>query len=127
MKHKTLFTAGSIGLGIFGFLCLVAPSFGLSLFSHDIATTDPAAIVTRYWGSAFIGISLILYMAREGQVDSIGVRAIIYGGFALCITGLAAALNDVFAGTTNALIWLMVALYAIFSVGFGYFIFKKTT
>jgi len=125
MKHRTLFIAGSIVMVIFGFLWLVAPAFGLQLYGHAVGTNDLACLVTRYWGSAFLGLGVILYMAREGQSDSIAVRAIIYGGFVMSITGLAAALNDVFVGETNALIWVSVALYVLFSVWFGYFAFKK--
>jgi hypothetical protein len=126
MKHKTLFTAGAIVLFIFGFLYLVAPVFGLRIYGYGVSAADLAPTIARYWGSAFIGMAFTLWLGRDAQADSIGMRAIVYGGFALSLSGLAVAILDVVGGGPNALIWLTIVLYAVFSVLFGLRLFKKS-
>lgn len=125
MKHKLLFLVGAIVLFIYGLLWLVIPAVGLNLHGHDVQVNDLASIIARYWGSAFVGIGIILWVARFGQSDSIAVRGILYGGFVMCVTGLVAAIIDMLFGNPNALIWLSIILYAIFSVWFGLLVFKK--
>lgn len=125
MKHKTIYTASAIVLFIFGFLFLIAPVPGLRMYGYDISAADLAPTIARYWGSAFIGLAFILWVARLAQTDSIGVRAINYGGFAVCLSGLVVSILDVIGGGPNALIWLTIALYAVFAVLFGLLLFKK--
>lgn len=112
---------------IFGLLWLVIPTVGLRLFGHDVVTNDLASTIARFWGSAFVGMAIMLWLARLGQSDSIAVRAIVYGGFVVAVTGLFAAIMDVLYAGPNALIWLSIALYAIFSVWFGIVAFKKVS
>jgi hypothetical protein len=126
MKHKNIFLAGAIVLFVFGFLFLIAPVFGLRLYGYDVSAADLAPTIARYWGSAFLGMAFTLLLGRKTQADSIGVKAITYGGFALTLSGLAVSVLDVVGGGSNALIWLTVALYAIFSVLFGLLLFKKS-
>ena len=125
MKHRTLFIVGAILLLIYGLLWFVLPAVGLNLHGHDVTTTDLASVITRYWGSAYIAIAVILWMAKEADADSIGVRAIITGGFVMLVLGLLAAINDVLYGGPNAVIWVAVALYVIFGIWFGVLLFKK--
>ncbi len=125
MKHKTVYLVGAIVLFVFGFLFLIAPVFGLRLYGYDISAADLAPTIARYWGSAFIGVAFMLWLGRWAQADSIGVHAINYGGFALSLSGLVVAVLDVIGGGPNALIWLTVALYAVFAVLFGWLAFKK--
>ena len=125
MKHKLVYTAGAIVLFIFGFLFLIAPVPGLRMYGYDVSAADLAPTIARYWGSAFIGVAFILWLARFAQADSMGVRAINYGGFALCLSGLVVSVLDVIGGGPNALIWLTIALYAVFSVLYGLLLVKK--
>jgi len=68
---------------------------------------------------------VILWLARNGQADSTAVRGIIYGGFALAVTGLAAAVIDWLYGNPNGVIWLSIGLYALFAILYGILAFKK--
>lgn len=125
MKHKLLFTLTAIVMMIFGLLWLVIPTVGLRLFGHDAVTNDLASTIARFWGSAFVGLAVLLWMARLGQSDSIAVRATVYGAFVVAVTGLFAAIMDMLFAGPNAMIWLSIALYAIFSVWYGIVAFKK--
>jgi hypothetical protein len=125
MTHKNIFIAASVVLLIFGLVWLVIPDIGLSLYGHEVTATDMTSTITRYWGSAFIALAAMTWLARKGQADSIGVRAIIIGGFVLAVSGLIVAVIDLLIGSSNALVWLNIALYAIFAALFGILAFKK--
>ncbi len=125
MKHKMIYTLAAIVLFVFGFLYLVAPMPGLRIYGYDVSAADLAVTIARYWGSAFVGLAFMLWLGRKAQTGSIGVMAINYGGFAVSLSGLVVAVLDVIGGGPNALIWLSIALYAIFSVLFGVLVFKK--
>ena len=125
MKHKLVYTIGAVVLFIFGLLFLIWPALGLRLYGYEVGVLDLATTIARYWGSAFVGVGFILYLGRKGQSDSIGIRAINYGGFALCLSGLVVAVLDVIDGGLNALIWLTIALYALFTVLFGLLVYKN--
>ena len=125
MKHRTLFLVGAIVLFVYGLLWLVLPAVGLNLHGHDLVASDLASVIARYWGSAFVGLGVILWLAKEGDADSIAVRAIISGGFVMCVTGLVAAIIDKMQASPNALIWLSIGLYALFSIWFGALLFGK--
>lgn len=127
LKHKTLFIAGAILLFLYGLLWFVIPSVGLNMHGHVTTPTDLASVIARYWGSAFLGVGVILWLARNGEEDSFGVRAIIWGGLVMCFTGLVAAIIDRMVTDANALLWLSIVLYALFSVWFAIFAFKKPT
>ncbi len=125
MSHKLLFTCGAVVLAIFGLLWLVIPATGLAIFGHTVASYDLGSIIARYWGSAFLGIAVILWLARSGQADSFGVRAIILGGLVMCVTGLYCGIIDMLFGNPSAMIWLTIVLYALFSVWFAVIAIKK--
>ena len=83
MTHKKLFIATAVILIIFGLIWFFIPNIGLNVYGHELQVNDLACIITRYWGSAFIALAVILWLAREGQSDSIAVRAIIIGGLGM--------------------------------------------
>ena len=125
MNHKIVYTIGAVVLFIFGFGFLIAPVLVLNLYGYGVSAADLAPNIARYWGSAFIGVAFILVKGRQAQADSHGVMAINYGGFALSLSGLVVSVFDMLSGRPNALIWLTVALYAIFTVLYAWLIFTK--
>ena len=125
MSHKLLFTCGAVVLAIFGLLWLVIPATGLAIFGHTVASYDLGSIIARYWGSAFLGVAVILWLARNSQADSTSVRAIILGGLVMSVTGLYCGIIDMLFGSPSAMIWLTIVLYALFSVWFAVVALKK--
>ncbi len=83
------------------------------------------AFMARYFGSALPGPGAIYSMGRGAKTAEEFLEAGLLGGAAVGITGLIVSIWDVIAGTHNALVWLNVLLYGFFTVGFGYFYFKK--
>jgi hypothetical protein len=120
MKFSTFMIIASIlglifGLGFILFPVQLMASYGVTL-------SDGGLWVSRYLGSAFIGIGLVAFLARNaGHSETLG--AIVLGNFVLSLTGLVVAFLDSLLGTGNALTWLNVVIYLFLSLGFGYFQF----
>ncbi len=125
LKHKTLFIVGAIILFLYGLLWFIIPGVGLNLHGHDVTATDLGSVIARYWGSTFLATGVILWLARKGDDDSYGVRAIIWGGLVMCVTGLVAAIIDMMVTDVNGMIWISIVLYAVFSVWFAILAFRK--
>ncbi len=107
---------------VFGLAFLLIPAQLMSLYG---ITLDPEGQwVGRYLGSAFIGIAVLTWLARN-LVQGNGVRAIVIGDFVVSISGLAVAILDAFFGLGNALTWSTVAIYLFLTIGFGYFLFVR--
>ena len=123
MKHKLLFTAGAIVCIVFGLAFLLIPAQAME--GYGIQLDLRSSFITRYWGSAFIGTGTILWLARMSRPESSAVRAIIIGMFVVNLTGFVVSLTDALWGGVNYMGWTTVALYGIFAIWFGYFVFKK--
>jgi hypothetical protein len=122
MKFSTFMIIAAIlglifGLGFILFPVQLMDSYGVTL-------SEGGVWVSRYLGSAFIGIGLVAFFARNaGHSEALG--AIVLGNFVLSVTGLVVAFLDSLLGSGNALTWLNVVIYLFLSLGFGYFQFIK--
>ncbi len=123
MTRKAFFTISAIALFIFGLMALLIPVQYIGAYGSMLDTVG--AFVCRYWGSAFLGMAVILWFAREGEAFKL-IRGILLGGLVTTATGFLVALADAILGDHNALIWTSVILYAIFAAGFLYFYLKKS-
>jgi hypothetical protein len=122
MKLGTFMAIGAVIAFVFGLGFILFPAQTLSAYGETLNETGQW--VARYLGSAFIGIAVIGWFARNAAYNG-AMRAIILGFFVLSVTGLIVSVLDAILGEGNALIWLTVAIYLLLSVGFGYFQFTQ--
>ena len=123
MNRSTFMSIAAIVAFLFGLAFLLVPNQLMTLYGVDL---DPSGeYIARYLGSAFLGIGVISWFARNAQADNAALRAVILGAFILCLTGFVASLFDVFLGVGNSVVWSTVAIYFLLAVGFGYYQFKK--
>jgi hypothetical protein len=122
MKLKTLFIITAVITLVFGVGFLLFPEQAVS--SYGVTLGEPGKWVGRYLGSAFVGLSVLTWSARNATQGD-GLRAIVLGFFVLSVTGVIVAVMDTLYGEGNNLIWLNVAIYLFLSVGYGYFQFVK--
>lgn len=123
MRFSTFMTIAALAAFVFGLAFLLVPVRTLSMYGIDL---DPSGeYIARYFGSAFVGVATITWLARFANPRGSGARAVILGDFILCITGGVVALFDNFYGIGNDFRWSTVAIYFILAVGFGYYYFKK--
>jgi len=123
MTRNTFMSIAAIVAFLFGLAFLLIPTQLMTLYGVDL---DPSGeYIARYLGSAFLGVGVITWFARNAKPDNDALRAIILGGFILCLTGFVASLFDVFLGVGNSVVWSTVAIYLLLGIGFGYFQFTK--
>ncbi len=122
MKLNTFMAIAAVLAFVFGLGFLLFPAQVMSLYG--VTLEAGGQWVGRYLGSAFLGVSVLTWLARNAEKDG-ALRAILLGVFVLSITGLAVAILDVIYGPGNALVWSTVAIYLFLTVGFGYFTFVK--
>lgn len=101
-----------------GFLLIPVQTLGFYGISLDIN----GLFVARYLGSAFLGVAVLTWMARN-LTSREALRPIILGDFVISLTGLVVAVWDAFAGDGNALSWATVVIYLFLTLGFAYFQF----
>jgi len=122
MNRNTFMAIAAIVAFLFGLAFILIPSQTMSMYG---VTIDVAGqFLGRYLGSAFIGIAVLTWFARYSKEDE-ALRAILLGGFLLCLTGLVVALFDVFTGVGNTLVWSTVVIYLLLGVGYGFYYFRK--
>lgn len=123
MKRSTFVLIASIIGFIFGLGFLISPNGALSLYGVKMDLVG--VFIGRYFGSALLGVAVTWFIASRTDTIEGLLRAGLFGGFVLGVTGLIVAIWDGIAGTANSLVWINTAIYAFLSIGFGYFYFKK--
>ena len=123
MKLKHLFTVHSVvGLCYGGGMVLAPVPF---LSPYDISLADPDAIfIARLLGAALLTYCLVAWFVRNAE-DSAARRAIVLGFFITLMIGFIVSLLAQLSGAMNALGWLVVGLYLLLGLGYGYFQFVK--
>ncbi|HUO51979.1 MAG TPA: hypothetical protein VMT93_05645 [Gemmatimonadaceae bacterium] len=106
----------------FGLVLVVAPRFLLSLYGIAGGTTTE--LFARMFGAELIGLNVPAWVARVKPEGEAVWFAVIGHAFAETLL-LAISLSAALAGIGNAMIWSVVAIFALFSGGNLYFIFSK--
>ncbi len=121
MKIKSMMSIKAIVVIFFGFgfLFITQPLmtfYGMTINSGGIAAG-------RLLGQMYVVIALVLWFCRNTS------EASTKKAFAISITigdaiGIVVSLMAVLSGAMNPFGWSAVAIYVLFTVGFGYFVIK---
>jgi hypothetical protein len=122
MKLKTLLIIKAIVCLCLGIPILLVPNFIYSIFGASL--TVGGAFAAREYGASMMGNLMLTWFARNSQ-ESEARWAIILALFAYDAVGFVVSLIAVIAGVLNPLGWLIVALYLLLALGFGYFLIPK--
>ena len=119
--RSLLLLAGIIALA-FGLAFLFGPRPVLTLYG---VTADPATVlVARFFGAALVQLGMVLYLIRDvGDLRT--QRGVVIGSFLGSVAGLVVALTGQFWGVVNQLGWSTVAIYGLFTLGYGSFMFGR--
>ena len=122
MKLSTFMAVAAVLALLFGLAFILMPAQLMSLYG--VTLEAGGQWVGRYLGSAFIGIAVLTWLARNAPQGE-ALRAVVLGLFILSITGLVVAVLDGLFGPGSGLVWSTVAIYLFLTWGFGYFQFMK--
>ena len=123
MKLSYWMAAKAVVEVIFGIGFVLMPKFMGSTFGMDFDAS--AALMAQLFGAAFIFGSIVLWLARNVDLDDVACRAILIGVVVSNAIGFVVTLMASLAGVWNVMGWLPVALYLVFGLAFAYFLFMK--
>ena len=122
MKLKTLLIIKAIVCLCLGIPILVVPNFVYSIFGATLAAGGVFA--AREYGASMMGNLMLTWFARNSQ-ESEARWAIVLALFVYDALGFVVSLIAILSGAINPLGWLVVALYLLLALGFGYFLLPK--
>ena len=122
MKLGTVLTVNAIIALLFGLGFVLAPA--ATLAPYGLTTDDSGILVARLFGAAVLGYAVLTWSARNSE-ESAARRAIVLALFLSFGIGLVVSLVGQLSGLVNALGWSTVAIYLVFTLGYGYFQFAK--
>ena len=117
MKRSTFMAIAAVLAVVFGLGFILVPAQLMSIYGITLETAGQWT--GRYLGSAFIGISVLTWLARNAEPGE-GLRAVVLGDLVLSVLGLVVAILNAISGLGNALVWSTVVIYLFLTVGFGY-------
>ncbi len=120
MKLGTLFVVTAIVTGLFGIGFVLAPAQVLA--PYGVEAGAELEYLGRTFGAALILVAVLTWSARNAP-DSPARRAIVLSIFVGDAIGLVVTLMGQLEGMVNALGWSTVAIYALFTLAYGYFQF----
>jgi hypothetical protein len=122
MKLKTLLIIKAIVCLCLGIPILLVPNFIYSIFGATLAAGG--AFAAREYGASMMGNLMLTWFARDSQ-ESEARWAIVLALFVYDAIGFIVALIAILSGAVNSLGWLIVVLYLLLALGFGYFLLPK--
>lgn len=121
MRPSTFLPIKTLICAVIGIAELLFPQQFLALFGLQL---DPAGMVmTRFQAAGLIGIGLICWFYRSAGYKT--VQEILLALFIADALGFLVALFAQLTGVTNALGWLVVAIWLFLAAGLGYLRFVK--
>jgi len=122
MRLSTLLLIGGLLALVFGLGFLLAPRPMLTLYGVPI---DPSVVLmARFFGTALVQVGLVFYLIRDVG-DPRTQRGVVIGSFIGSVAGLVVALTGQFWGLVNQVGWSSVAIYGLFTVGYGSIMFGR--
>ncbi|MBI4790759.1 MAG: hypothetical protein HY782_27335 [Chloroflexi bacterium] len=103
-----------------GFVFAAAPL--MTLYGATLNATG--TLFAQFLGASFVVLAIYLWLARN-VTDAEANRAIVLAVFVGDAVGFIVALLAQLSGMFNALGWMIVALWLVLSLGFGYFLVVK--
>ena len=124
MNYRIMFALNSIIAFLFGLGFLFFPARALALFGTE--TFVSTVLIARMFGTAMLGLGLVLWFAKE-VTDPSTQKGMGIASLVSAVTGLVVTLLGTFAShaviRTNG--WAVMLVYLIFGLGYGYLLFPK--
>ena len=124
MKLNTLFIITGILALFFGLLTLLIPGGFYAFYGGEL--TDFGKNAAQLQGAAYLGYAMLLFFAARAK-DLKARQAIVIGLLVHFIIGFIVSLKWQLAGVGNAWGWSTVAIFALLTLGYAYFLVKKET
>ncbi len=124
MNFRNLMVIKALVCLVFGILMFAVPDRLLSIFGAVL--TSGGMYTAREYGAALFGNMFLCWYAKN-SADSDARGAIILALFAYDLIGFILTVITVIEGILNPLGWFIAFIYLFFTLGFGYFLFKRSS
>lgn len=121
MKIKTFLRLTSTVIIVIGFTLVIFPGFIENFFVSN--SSHGGDIFIRFLGSSLVGYSYLNWFT-SGLDNIKTMRATIIGNFSTLLLAFLISVLALANGTLNREGILIVLLHLVFSLGFGYYLFK---
>ena len=124
MNLNKLFMVNIGVAGLFGLGFVFAPEAMLTPYGMAAETISASVIMSRLLGASNIGYAILFWFMMNAPASDTKIevaKAVSLGFGVSCLVSIVVQMS----GEIGPLGWSTVALYAIFSVGYGYFGFVK--
>lgn len=123
MKLKTVFILNAIIAFIYALGLFLMPGTMFSL--HGMDQNASATLMAQFFATELLGMGLVAFLVRDSEKNN-ARNAVVLGFFLHDIVGAIVALLATLSGAMNAMGWLAFAVYALLTLGYGYFQFVST-
>ena len=124
MNLNKLFMVNTGVAALFGIGFVFAPEAMLTPYGIAAETISASVMMSRLLGAANIGYAILFWFMMNAPASDTKIevaKAVSLGFGVSCLVSIVVQMS----GEIGPLGWSTVALYAIFSVGYGYFGFVK--
>lgn len=122
MSLKTLLSVNAIVGLVFGLALLFAP--GILLATYGLGTDGTTLLIARLLGAEFLGYNVVSLLVRNQVTEPRLGRSFVIARFLSEGLGFVVALLARLAGMGNSTVWTVVGLYALFTLGYLYFLVR---
>jgi hypothetical protein len=122
MNFKGMMLLSAVVAGVFGLGLVVVP--GTVLATYGVTAGAAILYMGQVYGAALIGIAVLSWFAKDAAASEARTAIVrglfVFNGVALVVS-IVAQLDHVM----NAVGWSAVAIYALFTLGWAYFLRAK--
>jgi hypothetical protein len=121
MNSKLLITSAAITLGLAGIACLLLPKEILNLYNP--ATEDTQGLLVQLLGASLLALAALDWVSRNSLLGGIYGRPVVVTNHSHFVIGSLLMLRAVISQPNNLAIWLTLAAYVLFAIGFAIILF----
>lgn len=123
MNTRILMIASSVAMGLVGLAASFAPAELLGVL--HVTPTDPLPVFVQLLGALYMAFAMANWTAKDSLIGGIYARPLSLGNLVHFMVGaLALGKHEAATGFQGPLI-AVLAVYAIFAVGFGWLVFGR--
>lgn len=109
----------------FGIGMLIIPSLIFPML--DVKLDADGLMMARTVGSMLFSFGLICFFSRNGDINTIGMRAILAGNLTFHSIDFVLTGKGAFTGVMNSLGYMFSSMHLIFAIGFFIYLLKSNT
>lgn len=124
MNLNTLFKINTVTAGLFGLGFVIAPAAVLAPYGLSQELINGSVMMAKWFGASNIGFAVLFWFLSNAPDSDVKITV----AKAMCIgfaVGCLVSIQNQITGEINSIGWSTVALYGLFSLGYGKFGFGK--